>query len=142
MIMRQIKFRGKRADNGEWVYGDLENNRAKSVARIHSYDGDGNYIGQNVVDAESIGQFTGLHDIKGDEIYEGDILDSKTSDFAPNGYSFICKWIDSGFALIYQGRTYGVKERNNWMNKYPLCQKNVEDLIIRGNVFDNPELLK
>lgn len=139
---RQIKFRGKRADNGEWVYGDLEYNRAKGIARIHSYDEDGNYIGQNVVDESTVGQFTGLKDCNGREIYEGDILDTKTSDYVPNGYSFICKWIDSGFALIYQGRTYGVKERNNWMNKYPLCKKNVEDLVIMGNIHDNPGLIK
>lgn len=146
---RQIKFRGKRVDNGEWVQGDLlQTNEGSVCIGVHGqYIDDGMHFNDMYnktpyIDEDTIGQFTGLHDIKGDEIYEGDILDSKTSDFAPNGYSFICKWIDSGFALLYQGRTYGVKERNNWMNRYPLCQKNVEDLIIRGNVFDNPELIK
>lgn len=141
-MKRTIKFRAQRLDNGKWVYGDLEHNPGNKLTRIHSYDSKGNYEGQHIVNPESVGQYTGLHDIKGTEIYDGDILDTKTSDYVPNGYSFICKWIDSGFALIYQGRTYGVKEQNNWMNKYPLCQRNVEDLIIMGNIYDNPELLK
>lgn len=139
---REIKFRAMRADNGEWVYGDLEHNPAKDITRIHTYDTEGNYEGQHIVTPESVCQFTGLRDIKGTEIYDGDILDTKTSNFVPNGYSFICKWIESGFALEYQGRTYGVKESNRWMNKYPLCQKNVEDLLIMGNIYDNPELVK
>lgn len=141
-MKRTIKFRALRADNGKWVYGDLEHNPGNKITRIHTYYPDGTYCDQHIVISDSVCQFTGLHDIKGTEIYEGDILDSKTSDLVPNGYSFICKWIDSGFALIYQGRTYGVKEQNNWMNKYPLCQRNVEDLIIMGNIYDNPELLK
>lgn len=140
--MRTIKFRAKRADNGEWVYGDLEHNPAKDITRIHTYDTEGNYEGQHIVTPESVCQFTGLRDIKGNEIYDGDILDTKTSNLVPNGYSFICKWIESGFCLEYQGRTYGVKESNRWMNKYPLCQKNVEDLLIMGNIYDNPELVK
>lgn len=141
-MIREIKFRAKRADNGEWVYGDLEHNPAKDITRIHTYDTEGNYEGQQIVTPESVCQFTGLLDIKGTEIYDGDILDTKTSNLVPNGYSFICKWIESGFALEYQGRTYGVKESNRWMNKYPLCQKNVENLIIMGNIYDNPELIK
>lgn len=139
---REIKFRAKRADNGEWVYGDLEHNPAKEIIRIHTYDTEGNYEGQHIVTPESVCQFTGLRDIKGNEIYDGDILDTKVNEYVPNGYSFICKWIDSGFALIYQGRTYGCKEKNNYLNKYPLCQNNVKDLIIMGNIYDNPELVK
>lgn len=139
---RIIKFRAQRLDNRKWVYGDLEYIPGKQLARIHSYDTKGNYEGQHIVNPESVCQFTGLRDIAGNEIYEGDVLDTKVNNYVPNGYSFICQWIDSGFALIYQGRTYGVKEQNNYFNKYPLCQRNVEDLLIVGNIYDNPELIK
>lgn len=135
--MRPINFRAKRLDNGKWIYGfisqttngkwEIRSNETKQIA---------------FVNPDTIGQFTGLTDCKGKEIYEGDILDTKTSEYCPNGYQFICKWIDSGFALIYQGRTYGEKCSNPWMNKYPLCIKNVKDLCIIGNIHDNPELLK
>lgn len=133
--MRTIKFRAKRLGTHEWVYGCLFQT---PVGEWKIKKGFREYL----VNPDTVCQFTGLRDIKGTEIYDGDILDTKTSDYVPNGYSFICKWIDSGFALIYQGRTYGSKEKNNWLNKYPLCQKNVEDLIIMGNIFDNPELVK
>lgn len=72
--MRIIKFRGKRFDNGEWVVGDLEYNPRKQLARIHTYDNDGDYLNQHIVDSDTVGQFSGLTDHFGKEIYEGDML--------------------------------------------------------------------
>ena len=71
--MREIKFRGKRLDNGEWVYGHY--------IKVTPYkDVDGHRICTQdtwdmiPVDPASLGQFTGLRDKNGREIYEGDIL--------------------------------------------------------------------
>ena len=73
---RQIIFRGKRLDNGEWVYGDLEYNRAKNIARIHTYDNNGEYLMQHLVKPDSVGQFTGLTDKNDSPIYDGDIVEA------------------------------------------------------------------
>lgn len=74
--MRQILFRGKRLDNGEWVYGDLEYNRKKNIARIHTYDEGGEYLMQHLVKPDTVGQFTGLTDKNDSPIYDGDIVEA------------------------------------------------------------------
>ena len=70
--MRTIKFRGKRLDNGEWVYGYYAKLAHDRVPVIQETTEDGIKLHQVVPD--TVGQFTGLLDKNGKEIYEGDIL--------------------------------------------------------------------
>lgn len=136
-MKREILFRGK-AKNGTWSQGFLIENQGRTfICQGHPEN-----LYYVEVNQETIGQYIGLSDINGNKIFDGDILDSMTGKYSNNGYSFICKWEGADPYLFYQGMCYGPGETNNWMNKYPLTEKNVCDLRIVGNIYDNPEMVK
>lgn len=141
--MRTIKFRGKRVDNGEWLYGDLTTYDNDCV--ICDND-DGGYL---PIVRETIGQFTGLFDKGGKEIYEGDII----KEF--NGYGS-----DNGIAKIeYDTATFDLCARHEYRqticgfiakaidnqkyNSESSTQSFYEkECEVIGNIHDNKELLK
>ena len=123
--MREILFRGKRTDNGEWEYGDLWcNPDGKRVICIVSPINDQGTTGGNEVDPETIGQYIGLKDKNGKKIFEGDIVrDTETSEV---GKIFFDKYT----AMFVIGFENTVADFNASYN-----------LEVIGNTYDNPELL-
>lgn len=135
--MREIKFRGLTL-SGVWEYGDLEHQRSKDKWIIHTYREDGSYYRCFDVRPETVGQYTGLNDKDGKEIYEGDIMEVTALDFidkAKNKKNFVVKY-ENGFIC------HIINEPNCWMHLKAAYEKVSYSLKVIGNAIDNPELLQ
>lgn len=132
--MREILFRGKRKDNGEWVYGNyaVTDNNEKQ-----------HFIFQNKafefeVKSETVGQYTGLTDKNGKKIFEGDILGVTNDD--PD-YDYITKvYLDCDTLCVdVQGQDYDYTSIGFAIE---IWDDECDQVEIIGNIYDNTELLK
>ena len=89
--MREILFRGKRVDNGEWTEGYFFKSWNK-VFLLWGMTGDSPNMEE--VKPETVGQFTGLTDKNGNKIFEGDIVES------PNGTQGFIEWQNAECAFL------------------------------------------
>ena len=138
--MRDIRFRGKRINrNNEWAYGDLRFIPEQVlILPQSSYDA---AIDRDSVDPDTVGQFTGLHDKNGKEIYEGDIVTMKRT---PKGRSMsvtsrhvvtshsVTDW--DFHSLAKEVLSFSMC---NFHEEYSIYNHCVE---VIGNIHDNPEL--
>ena len=132
--MREILFRGKRLDNGEWAHGNL----------VCWQDGtasidDGSYdMPQWSIDPATVGQYTGLTDKNGKKIFEGDIVESA---FTKKPY-IVC------FGEYTYTNEYGEEEsvcgwynveKGGYVTGFGFAHAWA---TVIGNIHDNPELLE
>lgn len=126
--MREILFRGKSKINGEWVYGFYSGENCSGIfSPMFKQDniiikGSGFWV---EVEAETVGEFTGLTDENGVKIFEGDIIKRKRTD--GNWYNYEVFWWDN---------CWGIKNGVSQCLIIPQC-----GVQLSGNIYDNPELL-
>lgn len=129
--MRIIKFRGKSTEHRDkWLYGNLQVPQKEGVPYYmwHKIDGE---LFQVEVWENTIGQFTGLYDKNGKEIYEGDILafDKSYTDFKD---VIEVRFVRGMFAFLWNG---------NLDDECSINSLTREWANVIGNIHDNPELL-
>lgn len=137
--MKEILFRGKRVDNGEWIYGDLTH---ISNGKVGIWGFDNNQF--VLVNPSTVGQYTGLN-VNGNKIYEGDIIKSEQDGMigvirfgeyqTTNSGNGECHL---GFSIEWYGKYSDIIRRDlGWWVKAAN-----KDINIVGNIHDNPELLE
>ena len=125
--MREILFRGKRADNGEWAYGmPCYGDDTFTISGVEA----GLQIGDVYdVDPATVGQFTGLTDKNGKKIFEGDII---------NGYTMTGMNDRRGEPVTWSELFSGWYAGENKSMYGGLGE--IYEVI--GNIHDNPELVE
>lgn len=126
--MRTIKFRGKSKQTGEWLVGYYLKNRGADFACPDEFANGKGWVDYEV-DLATVGQFTGLIDKNGTEIYEGDILASESQ-----RNRCIVEW--NRLLAQFQG---------TWSDM-PITAADIHTLVLLdykviGNIHDNPDLL-
>lgn len=147
--MRKIQFRGKRLDNGKWVYGDLLQIAGGCLIYFGSQTETGPDIPEDsdiavglgvdeiaVVDPSTVEQFIWRLDCNGKEIYEGDLLECSNVPTIPlEVYYAPAK---GSFCLAEHTHTEGVLNGTTPIGEMLMYYPNIH---IIGNIHDNPELL-
>lgn len=110
--MREIIFRGKRIDNGEWVYGYYYTH----IGCLSGVKIEGHFIKcgdeDHKVDPTTIGQFSGLYDKNGDRVFDGDIIKVTMH----NGL-YSDEWIEE---VVFESGQFGIKHGDLHQKLYPL----------------------
>ena len=135
--MREILFKAKRIDNGEWIEGCLVIDHSRSnLFEYRMQPVESGVLYAPPIYPETLCQFTGLCDKNGKRIWENDIV-NHNGEYAPVKFGMYCSSFDYGnynfgFYVDFPEETFYRKELGYW------CRK----VEASGNVFDNPELLQ
>ena len=141
----KIEFRGKRTDNGKWVYGyyyyDCGNDKALIISRETMPSDGGLRTVYNTVIFESVGQFIDVKDIKNVKVYKGDIV--KCVGFQKKEFVAEIVWRKETCCFELWNCTKGGGDLHEFINSNADHEDfGIWTLEVIGNKTNNPELLK
>lgn len=155
--MREIKFRGKRCDNGDWVYGYyVESNRSWKGGHPHKdwildspFTNGGWFAlqGKSAVVENTVGQFVGTCDKNGNRIYEGDIVRGDHYPFmseGENNYLGVVFFSDEDLTfeiMLFVTKNAKVSGISNFINT-EFAKEDGEHYEVIGNIFDKQGLFR
>lgn len=132
--MREILFKAKRKDNGEWVEGYYR--RIPCMGMLEHYimpRNPKNRMEQYAIDPDTLCQYTGLTDKNGRKIWENDIVQAWSE--GSNAIGKVIRRVDGLYIM------YPAYQKKEFWGLYP--NKNGKTTVeVIGNIFDNPELLE
>lgn len=169
--MRQFQFRARRIDNGKWVYGHYfktpltdENSGTTPDKGWFFLTGETRHcISENgvvfVIDENTLGEFTGLTDRHGKEMFDGDILsavfhskeDKNDSEWQSEKVTAVIEWRRYKWAICfgYSSKSFDIDGNKEicWYQKWqsastPGAFQKLTDLEVLANIHENPELLR
>ena len=148
MMNNRYICKGKRKDNGEWVYGFyvFQRKRSGKFGQVLSeLDSNRHFIidaqgKSNEVIPETVGQCTTLTDKNGKLIFEGDIVESRASENKEDWKRWVVTFSDGSFCFEREIP----RKRKHKYEENLLCVDEIElyGLTVIGNIHDNPELLE
>lgn len=141
--MREILFKAKRKDNGEWVEGFVFEFKGEfyimemTQTFMTAYYSEESVVDFNMraieIDPDTICQYTGLTDKNGKKIWENDILKANLDESYPEDITYIkILWNECGFCV----------NENYSTDIWTLEKWDAEHFQVCGNIFDNPDLLE
>jgi len=151
-MSKEIKFKGKRVDNDEWVFGyfftvDIDDKNRFFIIPFSSYCGKEVTIGELQVEIkkETLCQFTNKNDNNGNNIFDGDIVTYDGTPYLVNALKATGVIVNhkGSWALKYKA-SYKTSDGRDYYNYYQFSCEDFFDRksIIIGNIFDNPNLLQ
>lgn len=148
--MRDIKFRGQMetTKGKKWVYGNYYKVKSFFDDKEKVYIGviRGNHLQDLAIDENTLGQYTGLKDQNGKEIYEGDIIEFSYDTFTGNFDTKIGKGTIEFISGAFYIKPFEIEdkkikdiENEEWFLLYSV---NKDALEVIGSIYDNSELLE